>query len=105
MLRELGRSLINIHGQHESYELFSPETHIDYIDSYGKCGDLLEDYRTKYQQFKILQKKLNEAENDESERLREIDILQFQTQELFDADIQQGEEDELESERSVLMNF
>ncbi len=105
MLRELGQSLINIHGQHESYELFSPETHIDYIDSYGKCGDLLEDYRTKYQQFKILQKKLNEAENDESERLREIDILQFQTQELFDADIQQGEEDELESERSVLMNF
>lgn len=105
MLRTIGQSLINIHGQHESYELFSPETHIDYIDSYGACGALLDAYRAKYRQYKILLKKLNEATNDESERLREIDILQFQTQELFDADIQPGEEEALDSERSALMNF
>lgn len=105
MLRELSANLINIHGQHESYELFSPETHIDYIDSYGNCASLLEAYESKYREYKILQKKLNEANSDESERLREIDLLQFQSQELFDADIQVGEEEALDTERSSLLNF
>ena len=105
MLRELGKNLINIHGQHESYELFSPETHLGYIDSYGGCQALIAAYREKYHVYKILQKKLNEADTDESERLREIDLLQFQSQELFDADVQTGEEERLEAERTSLMNF
>ena len=105
MLRELSRHLINIHGQHESYELFSTDTHLGYIDSYGGCGELLGEYRESYKQFKILQKKLNEANSDESERLREIDLLQFQSQELFEADVQIGEEERLEAERTSLMNF
>ena len=105
MLRELSRHLINIHGQHESYELFSTDTHLGYIDSYGGCGELLDEYSESYKQFKILQKKLNEANSDESERLREIDLLQFQSQELFEADVQIGEEERLEAERTSLMNF
>lgn len=105
MLRELSVNLINIHGQHESYELFSPETHIDYIDSYGGCSPLLEDYKAKFSEYKILKKKLDEANSDESERLREIDLLSFQTNELYDADVQAGDEEELDSERSSLMNF
>ena len=104
MLRELSKYLINIHGQHESYELFSPETHLGYIDSYGGCDELIAGYRTKYSRYKILQKKLNEANSDESERLREIDLLQFQSKELFDADVQAGEEERLEAERTALMN-
>ena len=105
MLRALASSLINIHGQHESYELFSPETHLGYIDSYGGFLPLIDDYRELYRQYKILQKKLDEADSDESERLREIDILQFQSQELFDADVQIGEEEALEAERTTLLNF
>ena len=105
MLRELAKNLINIHGQHESYELFSPETHLGYIDSYGGMQPMLERYLEKYRDYKILQKKLNAANSDESERLREIDLLQFQSQELFDADVQIGEEEQLEAERAALMNF
>lgn len=105
MLKELSGNLINIHGQHESYELFSPETHIDYIDRFGGCGELLEDYRKKYREYKILKKKLKEANEDESERLREIDLLSFQSNELFQADVQIGEEEALETERTSLMSF
>ena len=105
MLREIAAGLINIHGQHESYELFSPETHIDYIDRYGRLIPELEDYKEKYKRYLILQKKLNEANSDESSRLSEIDLLSFQSKELFDADIQIGEEEALDSERSALMNF
>lgn len=105
MLRELSANLINIHGQHESYELFSPETHIDYIDSYGGIAPLLDDYKAKYKQYIILQRKLNEANSDESSRLNEIDLLSFQSKELFDADVQVGEEEALDAERTTLMNF
>lgn len=105
MLREIAAGLINIHGQHESYELFSPETHIDYIDRYGRLIPALEDYKEKYKRYLILQKKLNEANSDESSRLSKIDLLSFQSKELFDADIQIGEEEALDSERSALMNF
>lgn len=105
MLRELSLDLINIHGQHESYELFSPETHIDYIDSFAKDEALLADYKQKYAKYKILKKKLNEAHTDESERLREIDLLTFQANELSQADVQVGEEDALDAERNSLMNF
>lgn len=105
MLRELSPYLINIHGQHESYELFSPETHIDYIDRYGRSDALLAGYAEKYRTYKILKKKLNEADSDDSERLREIDLLSFQTNELFEADIQPGEEEALSNERAALMNF
>ena len=105
MLRELAKNLINIHGQHESYELFSPETHLGYIDSYGGTLPLREAYAERYRAYKVLQKKLNAANSDESERLREIDLLQFQTSELFDADVQPGEEEQLETERTSLLNF
>jgi DNA repair protein RecN (Recombination protein N) len=105
MLKELSKSLINIHGQHESYELFSPETHIDYIDSYGGCNALLEDYQAKYKEYKILKKKLNEANSDESQRLREIDLLSFQCNELSEAEVEIGEEEALQTERTSLMSF
>ena len=105
MLKELSKHLINIHGQHESYELFSPETHIDYIDRFGGCEKLLAEYKKCYDEYRKIKKKLNEANSDESERLREIDLLTYQSNELTEADVKQGEEQSLESERTVLMSF
>lgn len=105
MLRDLSVNLINIHGQHESYELFSPETHIDYIDNFGGCQGLLDEYKNEYNNYKILNKKLKELNSDESERMREIDLLSYQSKELYDADVQPGEQESLEAERTYLMNF
>lgn len=104
VLKEVAKNLINIHGQHESYELFSPDTHIDYIDSFGELNSELDDYREKYKKYKVLKKQLNEANSDESARLHEIDLLTYQTTELFNADIQPDEIEQLENERIVLMN-
>lgn len=104
VLKEVAKNLINIHGQHESYELFSPDTHIDYIDSFGELNSELDDYREKYKKYKTLKKQLNEANSDESARLHEIDLLTYQTTELFNADVQPDEIEQLENERIVLMN-
>ena len=104
VLKEVAKNLINIHGQHESYELFSPDTHIYYIDSFGELNSELDDYREKYKRYKALKKQLNEANSDESARLHEIDLLTYQTTELFNADVQPDEIEQLENERIVLMN-
>lgn len=104
VLKEVAKNLINIHGQHESYELFSPDTHIDYIDSFGELNSELDDYREKYKKYKALKKQLNEANSDESARLHEIDLLTYQTTELFNADVQPDEIEQFENERIVLMN-
>lgn len=104
VLKEIAKNLINIHGQHESYELFSPDTHIDYIDSFGELNSELDDYREKYKKYKALKKQLKEANSDESARLHEIDLLTYQTTELFNADVQPDEIEQLENERIVLMN-
>ena len=63
------------------------------------------DYKKCYDEYKILKKKLNSADLDESERLKEIDLLSYQVNELTESDVKQGEEQELESERTALMSF
>lgn len=104
MLRDLGRHLINIHGQHESYELMTPDLHIRYIDSLGNIQSLLSDYRDAYDLYKSLDSQLKKKQLDEQERIRRIDILRFQIDELTSADITIGEREALLEKRTALSN-
>ena len=103
-LKEIGLNLINIHGQHESYQLFSPETHIDYIDASGNYENLINEYYCLYKELKTIEKQLNSLNVDENKRLQEIDLLSYQVNEIENADLQIGEEEELNNERFVLQN-
>ena len=104
LLKELGLNLINIHGQHESYELFSPDTHITYIDNLANNEELLEEYKEKFSEYRKLKKELRDFLNSETDRERRIDILSYQVEELENADITEGETEALTEERRVLMN-
>ncbi|MDO4419684.1 MAG: DNA repair protein RecN [Ruminococcus sp.] len=104
MLKDLGKLLINIHGQHESYELMSPDLHIRYIDALGNLSDLLDEYKVAFDEYKDLANQLKKRRFDEQERSRRIDILRFQIEELTAADIWEGERDELMSKRIALTN-
>lgn len=103
-LRELGLNLINIHGQHESYELFSPDTHITYIDNLADNNALLSEYKTHYYEYKRLSKEYDAFIKSEENREQRIDLLSYQVNELEEADISAGESDALSDERRVLMN-
>lgn len=103
-LKEIGVHLINIHGQHESYELMSPELHISYIDRLAGLEKEIEEYRAVYKRYKKLFAELNKATVDESERERKIDLLKYQIDELSAADLREGEYEELNDQRSVLQN-
>lgn len=103
-LRELGLNLINIHGQHESYELFSPDTHITYIDNLADNSGLLTEYKARFNEYKTLSKEYDEFIRSEENREQRIDLLSYQVSELEEADISLGERDALSDERRVLMN-
>lgn len=104
ILKDLGRHLINIHGQHESYELMSPDLHISYIDALGDLScDLLE-YREHFDRYKELCSILNKKNSDERDRLRRADIIKYQIDEIEAAEVVVGEYDELLSQKNILQN-
>lgn len=103
-LKEIGVQLINIHGQHESYELMSPELHISYIDKLAGLENEIEAYQEVYKKYKKLSAELKKATVDESERERKIDLLKYQIDELEDADLRDGEYEELNEQKAVLQN-
>ncbi len=65
MLKTIAPRLIGVHGQHESYELLSPELHMNYIDSFGQLESLLERYKASYQRLRGFQRRLKELNTDQ----------------------------------------
>lgn len=104
VLKALGEYLIDIHGQHASYELMSPELHITYIDKLGNLEDELEAYREAYREYSRLKSELNKANVDENERARKLDLLSYQVNELEQADFYVGEYEELTDRRQIIEN-
>lgn len=104
LLREVGRLLVNIHGQHDNQTLLSPENHIRYLDLYAGSTDLLQSYQTVYQQLRRLRSQLKKLTMDDAEKARRIDLLQYQIDEIRQANLKSGEEEELEERRSKIMH-
>lgn len=104
VLKELASDLINIHGQHESYQLMAPEKHVTYIDSMGMLQPLLEEYRQSFHILKDIKHKLDSAQTDDSQRQRKIDLLKYQIDELEQADLKIGEYEQLNEEKTLLVN-
>lgn len=104
MLKAVGTRLINIHGQHESYELMSPELHINYIDNLGELADDLHKYREAFAKLKKDKAALSMSKTDVAERERRIDLLRYQIDELNAAQLRPGELDELNERKAILLN-
>lgn len=68
ILREVGRLLVNIHGQHENQALLSPERHVTYLDRLGGHAPLLETYQEAYGRLCSLRRELDEADMDETRK-------------------------------------
>ncbi len=101
-LRELGRQLLDIHGQHDGQQLLDPASHLGYLDRCGGHTELLEHYRTAYQAWNSLRKQIAALEMDEAERSRRVDTLNFQIRELERAQLRAGEDEELDQRRTLL---
>ena len=104
VLKELGLSLINILGQHESYHLLSADLHVQYLDKMGDLGEKLHQYQESYQNMQKIQEKLDSVQMDESQKARRIDLLSYQIEELENASLRKGEQAELMELRTMYQN-
>ena len=103
-LKEIGPMLVNIHGQHESYGLLSPENHLSYLDSMGLPQELSERYSSVFGDVKRIRRELDSLNMDEAQKARQIDLLTYQINELEEADLKEGEQEELDRQRSMYRN-
>ena len=104
VLKKLGLQLINIHGQHDSAALFDENYHLSFLDSFACNEDLLEVYRQKYQSLQALRREMERLSMDESEKLRRMENLKYQIEEISRAALKAGEDETLEARRKLLQN-
>ena len=103
-LRQLGLQLINIHGQHDSQALFDEANHLGYLDAFGRDQALLDAYGEKYAAVAALNREIDRLSMDESEKLRRMEALKFQIDEISRANLKPGEDETLEARRKLLQN-
>ena len=104
VLRELGIQLINIHGQHDSAALFDEANHLKYLDEFAENQALRTEYVQRYEKVAQLRRQIQDLTMDESEKLRRMETLKYQIQEIEKAALQPGEDETLENRRKVLQN-
>lgn len=99
-LKALGREILNIHGQHDSLQMFDETYQLKFIDGFG--GISTEEYLKCYSEYREILDEIESLSMDEAEKERRKDILTFQIGELERADLKAGEDEELEARRSFL---
>ena len=87
ILRKLGIQLINIHGQHDSASLFDENNHLIFLDSYAENEALRNTYTSCYEQVNSLRKEIQRMHMDEGEKLRRMETLRFQIDEISKAEL------------------
>jgi DNA repair protein RecN (Recombination protein N) len=103
-LRELGRQLVNVHGQHDGQQLLDEECHLGYLDSFGATQDSLSAFGAAYAQVRKLRGERDKLQMDDGEKARRMDTLTYQIEELEKAELREGEDEELSQRREVLRN-
>lgn len=104
VLKEIAPFLVNTHGQHESYQLLSPDLHIRYIDRVGELLPLLGEYQHAYRNMCRIRDELQAFDLDESQKERRMDLLKYQIQELEEAALRPGEQEQLTEKRTLYRN-
>ena len=104
ILRKLGIQLINIHGQHDSAALFDEENHLRLLDDFAGNASLRENYCAAFEQVAALRREIEKMTMDEGEKLRRMETLRYQIEEISKADLQAGEDEALEERRKLLQN-
>ena len=104
LLREIGNSLLNIHGQHDSTQLLDEQQHLAYLDRFGRLDGQRERYGVLFAAMRETQRRISSLAMDEAEKARRVDTLRRQIEELERAELQQGEEEALTVRRNILRN-
>jgi len=102
-VKALADLLVEVHGQNEQITLFSPESQLELLDRFTGADELSAQVAELYEHRSQIKTELENLSQNEQERLRTIDLLNFQLRELEQAELEPGEEDvRLDEEKHVL---
>ena len=104
LMREVGDLLVDIHGQHDHQSLFRPDVHLDLLDAFGGLEKQRAELGQKYNEIRDLQQQLHSHSQMLEQSQREKELLEFQSKELDEAELQEDEEESLDEERRILGN-
>ena len=104
VLKKLGTQLVQIHGQHDSQALFDEASHLACLDDFAQNMDQRQAYQTEYQAYCKIRQEISRLTMDEGEKLRRMEMLRHQVQEIERAQLKPGEAAELEERRKLLQN-
>ncbi len=103
-LKELGRKLVGLHGQHEHQQLLDPASHLAVIDAFGGLAGERDEVAARFQAWRDAQDALDRTKMDARERAARLDLLAFQLDEIEKVAPKAGEDEALAAERQVLGN-
>ena len=105
-LKEFMNSIIDIHGQNDNQKILNPKYHIKYLDNYGgdKIKTNLDSYKELYKKYVEIKTALKENLGDDKERQRELDLLQYQFDEIDKANLKVNEEEALKEKSALFQN-
>lgn len=105
VLKEIGITLIDVHGQHDNRILMYPEKHIDIVDNFAAIQSEIEDYRESFHKLQNISRRIKKLSDNESEKLSRLDALRVMTNEIKEAQISDENEDEkIDNEFNVISN-
>lgn len=101
-LKEIGATLIDIHGQHDNQALLSPEKHCGFIDKLAENEALRAEYKQVFSRLISVKKELEALYDSQDEKASRLSYLNFQLEEISAADIKLGEREALSKEKELL---
>ena len=104
VLREVGDTLVNIHGQHDSQSLLNPDCHYKFIDMLSGGSELIENYKSAFSEFIHIRRRLKQLTAQAEKNDNNTELLDFQINELENADIKVGETEKLTARKKILDN-
>ena len=102
MLKELGEQLVDIHSQHQNLLLNKQDFQLSVVDIIAQNQGLLADYQESYRQLQTANRELQELKDDIEKNRQQADFMQFQYEELQQANLVDGEQEELEQQSDML---
>ena len=105
VLKIIGKNLVNIHGQHDNQSLLNPDLHYLYVDKVAENEEILREYYDEFKHLNFLRRELSSANMNEDEKLRRKSLLEFQIDELINADIKVGEVVTLKEQLRIADNY
>jgi len=102
MLSEIGEELLTIYGQHEHQTLQQVETHIDILDEFGSLLELRAVLQNRFDEFNSVSEAVRRIREEREKRLKDRELMAFQSREIETSGIQPGEEETLREEKRIL---